>query len=1224
MKQLRRMKKLASAACLLMLATLVFPFTAPVAMAQATTGTIRGVVTDQAGAVIPGASVIAKSQDTGASTPTFKTTGDGVYIIPNLTPGKYTLTVEMTNFKRGAFTDIDVRPGQDNTIDAVLQPGGATETITVTAGTEEVVNRETAQVSHSFDSRKVSELPSNGAGNGIDTLALLAPGVAPGVAGNSNGTTLSVNGNRSRSNNFTIDGQDNNDLSVAGPAFFIDNQDVVADFNVVTNNFSAQYGRNQGAIVNIVTKSGTNEFHGSLFEFHRDQANFDSLDNIERRSGQKEPSFLLSNIFGGTAGGPVIIPGVFNGKDRLFFFGSYQGQRVRQNAIVRSSTAAILPSEYARLKATFPNNPAIAILADFGAFNLTGLGPVQPRSDVADPFDTLNLPINPLLPCNAANPGNCASFRTAQFERTVGFPFNETEYTARIDAPKISEKDSIWGSFLYQDQLFGNGAQGDPNGFGGSVPANGKKAGVTWNHQISPTIVNVLFGSYSRLFVDFGGGCTFSGPGCIPDITQIQDTFPNINYGGVRGARFPLQIVGGATNLPQGRIVKTYQFSDTLSVVRGKHAMQMGADVRRLINNTTVIFNFQGAFTTFNAARLVQNNPGSVTFAAGEPTIDFNETDQFYFFQDDWKIRDNLTIGLGLRYENTGQPVNALHDLTLNREADPSTAFFRQNLPLESRIVPKFPTDKNNFAPRIGFAWSPRGGSGFLKKMLGEDATVIRGGYGIAYDPAFYNILIFLSTGTPTVFSNTVANATTPGPTTFIIPNAAPTAASVQSFAAANGLIAKNILDPRLLSQSVLPGDFHSPYAEQWSFGIQRQINRSNVAEVRYLGTHGVSLFQNRDGNPRIDRLLNGFSRTIAGQPITFPGFPNLVPAGITPVSCVNNPATPDNEAACDGRILAGRGIITETGNHGQSIYHSLQTRYNGRLKNQFTLGSSYTWSKVLDTASEVIGLTTAGSLSQAAFNVSSAERSFALFDRRHFFSVNGLWDIPAFKDQKGFLGHVLGGWQTNGVYVLASGRRWTVLNGFNATLNALGVPVYSQQVTAERMRPFFGNPNAPGGSVGITGIDLLLGAAGFAWPTDGVTPTTALYSVADLNNGIVTPVTKDQVKYIINGPGSAKLFNNPYGDVPRNNEVGPIINQFNASVFKNTRITERVNIQFRAEFFNVLNHPNPGYGNTSVGGSTAPSRTVTNAGISGFAFNDNQEIEFARRVVQLGLRIVF
>jgi outer membrane receptor protein involved in Fe transport len=1027
------------------------------------------------------------------------------------------------------------------------------------------------------------------------------------LAGNSNGTTLSVNGNRSRSNNFTIDGQDNNDLQVAGPALFVTNQDAVQDFQVITNNFSAEYGRNQGAIVNVITKSGTNNFHGTGFWFHRDQKNFDSLTNIERRGGtQEDPPTLLSNIFGGTIGGPVL-------KDRVFFFFAYQGIRQPQTFISRGTGLAFLPSEFARLKSTFPGNAAIEALADFGAFALDDFGTVQPRQDI-NPFGTIVLP---------TPGGGTASFAAALPERAFSIPFTQDEYNFRADT-KLTSRDSIWGSFLYQKGNNKNNLGGS-NGFTGDVPFNSRKFGTTWDRQLTGTSLNSVFFSYSRLFVNFGGGCE-GLRGCIPGTENILDTFSGVNPGGVQsvsgsGAIAGLQAIGGANNLPQGRTVQVYQVSDTFRTTRGRHSLTAGADIRRLINESTVLFNFPGTFTSFSPARLATNNPGSVTFAAGPPTLTYNETDQFYFLQDDWKIKDNLTLNVGVRYEYTGQPVNTLHDITVERESNPAEAFWRTNLPLEARTVPKFAGDKNNWAPRLGFAYTPRfGKEGFMGKLLGDDATVIRGGYSIAYDPSFYNILIFLSTSTPVVFNNTIANPAAGA--LFPVPNGAPTAGTVQQFARDNGLLAQNVFDPRLLSQSVLPSDYHSPYAQQWSLGIQRQLSRTNVFEVRYLGTRGISLFQNRDANPRIDRLVNGFTANAGGQAINFPGFPNLVPAGIAPVTCVNNPATPDNESACNGRILAGNGIITETGNHGQSWYHSLQAQYNGRLFNQLTVGSAYTWSKALDTASEVVGLTSAGSLSQAAFDIVGAEKGYAGFDRRHVFSLNGIWDIPAFKDQKGVLGRVLGGWQVNSVYLISSGRRYTVASTFNAALNALGLPVYSQQVTADRSRPFVGNRDANRTLAGITGIDVLLGAPFFGWNTAGVNPTTDLYLLNDLNNGIVTRTNSSSVYAIVNGPGSTILFNNPYGDLERNSEVAPRINQLNAGLFKTTTVRENIRVQFRAEFFNILNHSQPGYGTTFVN-ATFPDRTITNAGFVD-GFNDFGGIEMARRVVQLGLRIVF
>ena len=282
MRKSRIRKALSFAAALaLTLATLV-PLTATTAMAQATTGVLTGTVNDPQGGAIASAKVTARNQDTGVEQ-TVNATGEGGYNFPRLQPGKYTVVVEAQGFKRSEVKDVDVRIGTENRRDVGLEAGAITETVTVTAGGTEEVAQTTSQISSSFEARRVEELPSNAAGGGIDTLALLAPGVVPGFGNvNSNGASLSVNGNRARSNNFTLDGTDNNDLNVGGPSFFVSNQDSVQEFQVITNNFSAQYGRNQGAIVNIVTKGGTNEFHGSGFEFHRNSSALDAMTNQER------------------------------------------------------------------------------------------------------------------------------------------------------------------------------------------------------------------------------------------------------------------------------------------------------------------------------------------------------------------------------------------------------------------------------------------------------------------------------------------------------------------------------------------------------------------------------------------------------------------------------------------------------------------------------------------------------------------------------------------------------------------------------------------------------------------------------------------------------------------------------------------------------------------------------------------------------------------------------
>jgi hypothetical protein len=361
------------------------------AFGQAQTGTLRGTVTDPNGQVVAGATVTAKHQGTGASTPT-TTNGDGQFVLPNLAPGAYTVTVESTaGFSKKVVTDVSVPIGQVTDLPIAMAVGTPAETVTVSSTGEELITKDQAQISTTFETRKIEELPSNGAGGGLDTLALLAPGVVAsrnsGV--NTNGAGLSVNGNRGRSNNFQIDGSDNNDLSIGGPALFVDNQSQVAEFQIITNNFSAQYGRNSGAVVNIVTKQGGNDFHGDLFEYHQNWAHLNSLDNIEKASGQLTPNQNIYNAFGGTVGGPIYLPifgegkkSIWKGKDKAFFFFSYQGVRNPFSTTLRGGGLSIFGTDTARLASTFPGNNAMLALATLQGFSATNVGTVGPRNDL--------------------------------------------------------------------------------------------------------------------------------------------------------------------------------------------------------------------------------------------------------------------------------------------------------------------------------------------------------------------------------------------------------------------------------------------------------------------------------------------------------------------------------------------------------------------------------------------------------------------------------------------------------------------------------------------------------------------------------------------------------------------------------------------------------------------------------------------------------------------------
>jgi outer membrane receptor protein involved in Fe transport len=1233
----------------------ILAFTAIAAMAQATTGSLRGIVADASGAVVAGATITAKNEATGGESKT-TSSGEGTYELSNLLPGTYAVTAEATGFKRSIGTGVIVKVGIVNPYDAKLEAGQVTETVTVTAGTEEIVNRDQSQISTTIESRRVTDLPSNGAGGGIDTLALLAPGVVANRAGgtNTNGTGLSVNGNRGRSNNFQIDGADNNDLSVAGPALFVDFTDSVQEFQVITNNFSAQYGRNQGAIVNIVTKGGTNTFHGTGFWFHQDAKNLNSLDNIEKASGQLEPNPSLYNVFGGTFGGPVWLPkfgeggkSIWKGTNRAFFFLSYQGIRNPATDTGFSGNLAVLGSELPRLQSTFPannllqnyarfspfaitfNNPAFINSTITGtptarAFNLGTLAAGCPRSITvgATPPGTCSgytTYINPTTgqpfiaggPYDVINLGTAAApqlFQMAQYQRTVPIGYSENYYSFRFDV-KASDKDNVTFRFLNQTSANQNALVAPAGGFNGDIPAGSRNIGGNWTRQIGNTMVNEFRASYQKINVEFGGGCDISTPGCIPGPAQLGESLTNVTLGAFGLTKTnTVTGFGPATNLPQGRIGKVYQLADNLTIAKGRHSLTLGAEFKKLTNLSPFLPNFNGAFTFNSTARVVNNSPNAVAITLGDPLLTFKEHDQYYFIQDDFKIRPNLTLNLGLRYEYTGQPINQLHDQSVLRESNAATAFFNPSIPIDQRTVPKSKADKNNFAPRVGFAWSPS----FWKSFLGEDATVIRGGFSIAYDAAFYNILSNVQNGAPFSAALSIPVGSLPASGSLSPLPADARGDNIRAAALAAGILPRGVLNPRYLAIQRVADDFRSPYSEQFSLGVQHQFGRNHVAEVRYVGTHGVGLFQNINDNFFIKPLVAGIPNWF-GTGVNMPSFANLLPPGTTFQTCVDVVGTPDNEGACNQRQKPFGGITTRA-NTSQSIYHSMQSRYNGRFfSNSLSLGAAYTWSKTIDDSSEIFAQTDILSPNaQNPFCINRCERSLSALDRPHVFSANFIYDVPLFKEQRGFAGHLLGGWQFNGTYILTSGATYTPGQSFNAAFG-LG----NTYLTAGD-RPFITNGSVDPRQVGISQLDaaVLFGAP--------LTNINGFYSMNEINTtGNFVGVTPSQVHFVFNGPGAARIFGTPFGSSPRNALRGPAFNQLNMGVFKNLKVWENLTVQLRGEAFNVLNHPNPGFG-VERGPQYIPNKDVGNAGAEGIGFAEYNDIELARRVVQVGLRIIF
>jgi outer membrane receptor protein involved in Fe transport len=1172
-------------AIILIFAATLFCFSSN-SLAQTATGGIRGAVTDASGAALPGATVQARNKATGFETRT-TATSEGIYSIPRILPGKYSIAVEAPGFKKTEVSEIEVSVGKDAVIDVRLETGEINEIVTVTGGSETLVEKDTVQISSTVSEKKVNELPfTPGTGGGLDTLALLVPGASTGFGNvNTNGAQISVNGNRSRSTNFTIDGVDNNDLTLGGPVYAVRNTEMVSELQVVTNNFSAEYGRNLGGIINYVSKSGGNEYHGVVNYDRLDNQHFNSLTNLERLSGQGSPVQNFSNLFGYAVGGPVI-------KNKIFFFTTGYFQRNTGQAILRSTNYVPTPEGIQLLKQAFPDNPAIQYWADYSPFAMP-LGSVTARTDIEPAtIDVGGVTVPLVAP-----------------QRTVLQPDPLNEYTARGDAT-LGEKHRLWGRFFRQSRSSPDDGAG-VGGFTFDSPSYSRQMGGGWTYTISPRLLNEFRFNYSYLFTLIGGGGS-GGKGNIPHPDEIGTALTNLKLDGIRVNGRPLLNIGPAYNQPQGRLVEAYQFTDIINYTMGNHQLKGGIDFRKLDNAVPFRPNINGVYTVGDPQQLVANNFQSLIVGLGPSNIVYDEFDHYYFFQDDWRIRKNLTLNLGVRYENNGQPINLLNDITSARESDPEQAFWLQSIPLEQRVVPRVPTDSNNWAPRLGFVYSPNHSSGFLGRLFGENKTTIRGGYGIAYEAAFYNLLLNISTSAPTVFLTSAQNIGVPDPV--------PTGDKVRNLAMQRGLIAFGTQEPRLLSQTIPDPKFVAPYTQQWSLGIQRELFRNNVLEVRYVGNKGTKLFQTINGNPYIETLVNGFNRsyfdpvTNSEQTMAFPGFANQLPANTTPSS--------------NGRLLEA-GTIRERINGASSSYHALQLRYDGRLRSQFNFGFSYSYSHAIDNASEVFSVAGGNSVpvAQNPLDITRSERGNSGFDMRHIFAANFLWEIPFKREQRGFLGRIAGGWQLNGIFRLQDGRLFWPVHSL-ASRN----PYEDNQFMVDfissdsHFRAFEGNPDAPVDRVAITDVDACVfynycgstqvGVNGEGRPITRpnlVRSPTGDYLLNDLNaKETLTPVSPNDVRFVLNGAGAAMKYGTPFGNVGRNTFRGDRTENVDLSIFKDFRISERVKLRYRLQMLNAFNHPNFGIPN---------SIELDNAGGLFYNFNEN---DGGRRTISMGLRISF
>jgi hypothetical protein len=1021
--------------------------------AQATSGSISGVVTDEQQGVVANATVTVRNIGTNESR-TAAADAEGRYRFPNLTIGNYEVTVEAQGFGKYVRTGIELLLNQQAVVNAVLKPAGVQEVVTIEENAS-LLNTSNAEVSTRFDSKRLSELPLAPNRNVLN-IALSAAGVSQlgsGQTGFANGINFSVNGMRLRSNNFMLDGQDSNDPSVSGSQQPLNNPDVVQEFRLVTNQFAAEFGRAAGAVVNIVTKSGSNEFHGSAFWFNNNNI-MNARSNLDKAARFTEAPRRNENQFGGTLGGPVI-------KDRTFFFGSYQRWTDRQ--LGAGFTINGVPTEAGRqiLQQQAGSRPQVAALLRF----LPAATSANNRNaSFAVGGNTFQVPLGSLTGANSVK-------------------FDNDQWSTRIDH-RFNDKHSLNARYFFNNESSTGTGQATPAGLANVVTTRNQSANVGVSSVLSSRLVNEFRIAYQR----FGSVTNAQNPESesIPSIEINELGLIGFNAAGSRTA------IGLAVNLPQFRFNNTYQIIDNLSYTRGDHSMKFGFDIRRIQVKSFFLPTIRGRLAYATLADYV--NDTAIASAVNKPVRGgqeiqyYNWYDYFFYAQDEWKVSPNFTLSFGLRYETPGNSIDSLVPLS-------QSIVSANNNDQRFAFTPVPKRDFNNFQPRFGFNWNPRTSKdGIVGLLTGGDKTVVRGGYSRTNDYGFININLNIASAFPFVaaLNPSLTNAYTN------LQNATFTG------------------DPLQITRTTVGEDFRSPYADQYSLEVQREVAKDWVFRLGYVGTKGTALFQTVDGNPALPR--NSRTEPLRRQDPT-------------------------------------RGIIRLRCNCAESIYHSLQTSLEKRLTNNFSFGMHYTWSAFIDTASEIFNPQPQGEVAvpQDSFN-RDADRARSSYDRPHRFTANFVYELPFFRDQKGVVGRFLGGWQTNGFVTLQSGTPFTVLNGADPTGALQGI----DSLVGNAIRP---NLNS---SLNLSGMNIieLLQAGG-----------SRLFSAL---------------------PASGVRV----GNVGRNTLRADGIANIDFSVFKNIKIAEGNNLQFRAEFFNATNTRNFGTPNSAINsGANFLNQWATNGG---------------------------
>ncbi len=1150
-------------------------------VASAQSGSIQGTVIDNSGAVVQGADVIVRNLETNARR-AVSTSATGVYSVPNLPVGHYEITVKKESFKIYHLPNIQLTVAQALGVDVTLEAGTVSEEVMVRASDVPPVDVETSQVSNIVDSKRMLDLPL--LTRDPYSLILLSPGT---VQSNSGLGGFSVNGARERDNNFLLDGSDNNDTSVPGIAGGLAalNPDATEEFRVITNNFMPEYGRNNGAIIDVVTRSGGNDWHGGARWFGRynalgarDYFNH-NLDPITGNMETQNP--YVRNQFGFNFGGPVV-------KNRTFFFVDAEWQRYRttltnQSIVPNAAFKSMLNggtfgyTDYSEGDCA-PNPKPCTLQIDAGGANSGFFG--------TDPLISQMMSLYP-------DPNGPA---VDQFRGYLFYPSASRQdvqnITAKLDH-HFGDKHTLSIHGAYDQYKDPNPFHDDflPGGLGGTASQNHVLlTGASLTSTFSSTLVNQAKFGYNKNDNPFTcGGQSAMNMGAVDPYGRPRDfSLPDV-------AGFGCLALFDSNG--QWRKTGTWSLGDNLSWVKGAHTVKMGGDARWVYENGFNSFYSRSLvtlapFSNFGIATIMANpnlppcdlftpgpdsdpypncgtdengNPDFVFQDMSNMLIGFMDTEyqsQFFnkagsrtpddfrrfrqheydfYVQDSWKIRPNVTLNFGLRYQFNGVPFeldNQLANLFENASGappdsiDPATPYCDPSLPscfgfTFTPVGPGtghllFDNNLNNFEPRVGFAWDP----------FRDGKTSVRGAFGIFHDRVFGN-LFGNATGNPP-FQQSPYTFPFDQPEFVSLPATQPTSPFVADTAG--------------FFPTIIAKHFPLPYTSSWNFGIQRELLRNLTVDVNYVGNRGYHQFRVIDGNPPQPELVA--ANIAAGTDPAALTFGSLYFGGPDVTSVYNS-------------AFFSAALNQTTGN---SWYHGMQVNVNKRFSRGFQIQGAYTYAHAIDDSSDplVAAEKTNRSFPRNSFALQN-ERGNSGFDIRHRLVLNYSWDLPVGKGgaflNSGFMGRILEGWRWSGITTIQSGHPYDLFGnrdsehtGLSARLDIIGDPTLPS-----------GHPKS---QTGVNWDAFQLADYGFA------------------------------------------------GNVGKNHYFGPGYNNWDMVMSKDTTITERVKLQFRTEVFNVFNRTQ----------FDQPGNLYQDPGTFGFSTETISRADgtTSARQLQFGLKLLF